>query len=260
MACQGEWQLKMCGDIALDKAADLAACCARYRDGPPAAHHPPTAAAMARPKSGGGDNDDDDDDDAAVELGAPPRPDLDDAAGPYSVAPDFLYGRCTKRLAVKLPVFSRAGGGNTTVAVEEQAVPELNPAVIAAVKARALSRADAATRRGVHELRRSAEGAGRGSGGRRRRQLLGRERPVFEQPGAGYVSALELARMRGKARERAPLQAAAVSRLLHAAPDSKYGIDIPVGARPRGYGGPYPMKTFQADYCERMFGVGGRGW
>lgn len=34
--------------------------------------------------------------------------------------------------------------------------------------------------------------------------------------------------------------------------DSKYGIKIPMRPAPEGHGGPYPMRVFQADYCESL--------
>lgn len=92
------------------------------------------------------------------------------------------------------------------VRVESQAVPELRPSVIAAVKDLALQSAPPATRAEAASLRSNARG---------RRWLLNQLfSNTFEQPGANYAGPAEIATMRQRLAAGAELQVAAKERLM----------------------------------------------
>ncbi|GBF90830.1 hypothetical protein Rsub_03684 [Raphidocelis subcapitata] len=163
------------------------------------------------------------------------RPDLEDN-GANGI--DFLYGKCTKQLLAEVPVFSRSANGTTEVHIESQPVPELRPAVVEAVKARAMRAAPRAQRAKARSLRTTANS---------RRSWVNKA-SGFIHPGATYAGPEEIAHLQMRLEAGIQPQIAARRSLLTRPADHKYGIQIPVNAAPEGYGGPYPMEKFQADY------------
>jgi len=161
----------------------------------------------------------------------------------------------------------------------EQAVPELRSSVIEAVKDKALSSAPKFERSQFRSLRSTSNA----------RRSFFSKMSGFLHPG-GYMGPAEIAQMQAKLATGSELQTVAKRRLLtvswvvvlyergwavssacnshltcdhscwknkqtnkQARKEQKYGIEIPVNAGVDDYGGPYPMATFQADYCERFF-------